>query len=173
MGRRARFHVRDGFTMAWTQLDVNANAAAVKAVNECVKDIDSLSSKGAAKAPTLVDVSARIDAALQKLNADLKLANQAARLGAPAIGGVVIGDRSYEQLNVEIQFISAIVWVVAALMSVAGGSYVLVFMNLGFGVPTDYLVCLFWGFGLPVAGNQLMQMSSASVGTTLGISVTK
>jgi hypothetical protein len=165
--------VRDGFTTAWAQLPANANPAAVKAVNDCIKDIDSLLPKGAAKAPALVDVGARINSALQKLDADLKTANQAARFGAPPIGEVVIGDRSYEQINVEIQFISAVVWLVAGLMSMAAGSYVLVFMNLGFGVPTDFLVCLFWGFGLPVAGNQLMQMSSASIGTTLGISVTK
>jgi hypothetical protein len=31
----------------------------------------------------------------------------------------------------------------------------LIIPNAGFGVPMDFVLCLLWGFGLPIAGQQL------------------
>jgi len=47
----------------------------------------------------------------------------------------------------------------------------LVFSNLGFGVPMDYVYCFFWGLGLPSAGQQLTQMAAGSVTTALRVTI--
>ena len=43
----------------------------------------------------------------------------------------------------------------------------------GFGTVADYLRCLLWGFGLPVAGQGLQTLTMSSVNTQLGVTLPK
>lgn len=79
---------------------------------------------------------------------------------------------TYEEITVELRRLNWLVWLVYGLLTAAVGAYALVWTNPGFGVPTDYWECLFWGFGLPAA-TQLMQAMPATVATSLGVSLPK
>jgi hypothetical protein len=48
---------------------------------------------------------------------------------------------------------------------------VLIFQNsvIGFGTPSDLILCLIWGFGLS-SGSQIVGATSSSASTTFGIS---
>jgi hypothetical protein len=48
-----------------------------------------------------------------------------------------------------------------------------VLSNLGFGLWTDYLMCFFWGFGLPTGATQLAQLTPGTIATSLGISLAR
>ncbi len=55
-------------------------------------------------------------------------------------------------------------WLNAVLVgiTVASGVLTLITSKPGFGVPQDYIYCLLWGFGLPIAGQQLTPLSVRS-----------
>ena len=76
--------------------------------------------------------------------------------------------RTVEQLTLEIGRVSMMVWLVFALLATLVGTYVLV-LKPGFGLLTDFLMCVAWGFGLPAAGQQFSQSTVANVSTALGI----
>jgi hypothetical protein len=80
--------------------------------------------------------------------------------------------KTYERVNLEIRRLSGLVWAVYGLLTTAVGAYVLVWSNPGFGLPTDFWECLFWGFALPT-GTQLLQATPTTVATSLGVSVPK
>jgi hypothetical protein len=78
-----------------------------------------------------------------------------------------------DSLRVDINVLSLAVWAAFALVTTALGVYVLIYNNPGFGTLGDFLVCAFWGFGLPTGAQQLTQLTAASVSTSLDISVPK
>ncbi|WP_028466975.1 hypothetical protein [Nisaea denitrificans] len=80
--------------------------------------------------------------------------------------------KTYERISLEIRRLSGLVWAVYGLLTTAVGAYVLVWSNPGFGLPTDFWECLFWGFALPT-GSQLLQATPTTVATSLGVSVPK
>jgi hypothetical protein len=51
--------------------------------------------------------------------------------------------------------------------------FILVTTNYSFGIGLDYFKCFFWGLGIQIAGQQLQQLTPASVATTLNISMPK
>lgn len=55
----------------------------------------------------------------------------------------------------------------------AAGIAILILNNAGFGTAMDFVFCLFWGFGLPVTMDKLVQLTPAGVATPLGISLPK
>lgn len=63
-----------------------------------------------------------------------------------------------------------LVWVGVTLIT---GVMAMVLSKAGFGTPSDYLLCLLWGFGLPVAGTQLNQLTATGIGPKLGITLPK
>lgn len=65
------------------------------------------------------------------------------------------------------------VWWLVAVIALVGGFYAVVLANLGFGSPTDYIKCFFWGLGFSVAGTQLDQLTQTSVMSNSGITVPK
>ena len=81
--------------------------------------------------------------------------------------------QSFEQITAEIRTLSGISWLVYGFLATALGTYILIVLNLGFGVLSDYFVCLFWGFGLPAGGTQLVQSTVGSASTALGFSIPK
>jgi hypothetical protein len=69
--------------------------------------------------------------------------------------------------------LNVVTWLVFGGLATVAGVYVLIISNLGFGLLADFVVCLFWGFGLPVGSQQLMQLTPGSVVTALGVTVPK
>jgi hypothetical protein len=77
---------------------------------------------------------------------------------------------SAEQINVQVRWLSFGVWAAFACFATLTGAYFCVFSNLGFGTINDYLLCLLWGVGLPIGGQQLMPITTSSVTSSFGIS---
>ncbi|WMS44500.1 hypothetical protein RDV64_08960 [Acuticoccus sp. MNP-M23] len=76
-----------------------------------------------------------------------------------------------ELLTVEIQHLSIVTWTIYLLLTWGLGTYLLVLSDSTFGSGRDYLECLLWGFGLPLAGQQLTNTTRPNVATALGITL--
>jgi hypothetical protein len=76
-------------------------------------------------------------------------------------------------IQMEIQTITLLFWAVWGSLSVLTGFIVLVMPDPGFGTVADYLRCLLWGFGLPVAGQGLQTLTMSSLNTQLGVTLPK
>jgi hypothetical protein len=50
-------------------------------------------------------------------------------------------------------------------------SYVVVLANTGFGLANDFLLCFFWGVGVPIGAQQLSQSTTLSAGSALGVTI--
>jgi len=166
--QKARFEllqliIRNGLQEIWKQIPVVPSANQRNAITTAVGAVDSISSQ--TPPPAVSDVVTRLQAILQTLNTELAgggAANVAAMSTKPPTSG---------QISTEIRTLSGIAWLVFAVLTTALGTYVLVLSNLGFGTYMDFLVCLFWGFGLPVGGSQLAQSTTATASTALGFSM--
>jgi hypothetical protein len=77
------------------------------------------------------------------------------------------------RINFQIETITLLYWTVWGALSVIVGFAVLVQPVPGFGAFGDYVRCGLWGFGLPVAGQGLQQLTLSSVNTQLGINFPK
>ena len=116
--------------------------------------------------------------ALDKLKSDInkELTDLSTQLGTPSPSAAVSRgllakkEASTRMLRLEISLVNWAMWLVVCLLTTLVGSYVVVWSNLGFGLPTDYVFCLLWGFGIPIGGQQLLQLTPKNVVTTLGIS---
>jgi hypothetical protein len=76
-------------------------------------------------------------------------------------------------LRMEIQTITLLFWAVWGALSVVIGFSVLVMPAPGFGTTADYIRCALWGFGLPVAGQGLQQLTMTSLNTQLAVTLPK
>lgn len=133
------------------------------AVAKAAEDLDKLSGS-----ENIKDVADEVAAILTTLGAALnpgptRSAKSRAAPVPPSAG----------ELTVEINRLSCFVWSIFGLLATALGSYVVVFTNPGFGLPADFLFCLFWGFGLPSSAQQLAQATVSSAGTALGVPIPK
>jgi len=77
---------------------------------------------------------------------------------------------SFDRLLVEISGINLMVWFVTSLLTSLVGLVVLILNNPGFGIPLDYVYCVFWGFGIPTV---IQQLNAGSAMNALGVSVPK
>jgi hypothetical protein len=162
--------VEDGFVAVWRKIPTAPNDASVQAIRDTSRALDL---KGADDPPPASkDAITFIQDTLNKLDAALAAAHPGV---APPLGArhATIPSPTFEQLAIEVRNLSAIAWLVFGGLATVVGVYVLIISNLGFGVPSDYFVCLFWGFGLPVGSQQLVQSTIGSVGTAVGVSVSK
>lgn len=158
--------VENGFVAVWRKTPAAPNDAAALALHTACSALDA---EGAQNPPPADnDVIAFIRATLATLDTALNGGRAPPDYVPPAISSP-----TFEQLSIEIRNLSAIAWLVFGALATCVGTYVLIISNLGFGVPSDYFVCLFWGFGLPVGGQQLVQSTIGSVGTALNIGVPK
>jgi hypothetical protein len=164
--------VRQGLVPAWTPWQPGLADALQTAIDTAVHDIDALAAL--APLPSLDAARQRIDAALATLNNAL---HPPGPPGAMAFAAVAPGGAppplSYERLSVGLANLELSVWAVWFLVTGLAGSAALVFSNLGFGTPLDYVQCLLWGFGIPAAGQQLLQASVGSVSQAVGVSIVK
>jgi hypothetical protein len=60
-------------------------------------------------------------------------------------------------------------WGIAMIVTIVAGYAAVVASKHGFGTEFDLLKCFFWGLGGQVAGQQLSQLTPASITSTLGI----
>lgn len=74
-----------------------------------------------------------------------------------------------QRVTTEIKSLTLSVWIAYGLLVSVGGIAVLIIANPGFGTLLDFIYCLFWGFGLPVALDKLQQLSPSGMATTIGI----
>lgn len=76
-------------------------------------------------------------------------------------------------VQVAFQRTNAAIWLLWALVTWVTGIVALVATNYAFGAGLDYYKCFLWGIGVQVAGNQLQQLTPASVSTAFSISTQK
>jgi hypothetical protein len=82
----------------------------------------------------------------------------------------VVPPVSFDRLQVEITDLNLMVWGIVSFLTALVGLVLLILNNPGFGSAVDYIYCVFWGFGIPTAVQQLTANSAVSA---LGISVSK
>jgi hypothetical protein len=112
---------------------------------------------------------------VQEIVLDLTRKTEAAPANAALRGRAapqVIRPETFEELTVRVERLSNVAWGYMLALTVAVGSYALVLSNKAFGLPLDYLLCLFWGFGLPT-GAQLLTATPGIVSQTFGVAVPK
>ena len=78
--------------------------------------------------------------------------------------------REFEMLGIEIQSISKGVWLLYGILTTLSGIVVLIFNNSGFGIPVDFVLAFFWGFGIPTTAGAIAPTSAASA---LNIAIAK
>ncbi|MEJ0091897.1 MAG: hypothetical protein WDN46_00165 [Methylocella sp.] len=99
------------------------------------------------------------------------LSAQMAAPGAPQAGHAAPA-LAYQRLTVEIANTSLLAWALFAVPATALGAYVVVLANTGFGLAADFLLCFFWGVGLPIGAQQLTQSTTISTAASaLGVTV--
>jgi hypothetical protein len=77
------------------------------------------------------------------------------------------------ELRVQIHLITAAFWLVWGGLSLLLGIAVLILANPGFGGAMDYIRCVFWGFGLPVAGQSLLQVTQSNFNSNFGVTLSR
>jgi hypothetical protein len=162
--------VDDGFVAVWKKIQPPPDAKTRQAVHTASKALDAKILED--PLPSTKDLITFIESTLKQLNDDLA-AGHPGTAAALAAQQRPIQPRSLEQIVVEIRNLSALTWIVFGILATAVGVHILVIGNLGFGLPADYFTCLFWGFGLPISAQQLVQSTIGSVGTALGVTVPK
>jgi hypothetical protein len=142
--------------------------ARLTALKVLVSNVDQLS----ASVPQSSDgLRTKIQALFNTFNAvpEAQVAGASAQLLAMPDGVPL----STLHLQMEIQTITLLFWAVWGSLSVLTGFIVLVMPAPGFGTVADYLRCLLWGFGLPVAGQGLQTLTMSSLNTQLGVTLPK
>jgi len=70
-----------------------------------------------------------------------------------------------------VDVLNAGAWAIWAAITTVTGAGTLVFSNIAFGTPLDFVKAFLWGVGVQVAGQQLQQLLPANVSTALGITL--
>ena len=116
-------------------------------------------------------VKARVDATIQTFNQvleEVRTSRSAVQSTSDQIA-TQAESLSTEALAVELTSISVIVWLIWAVVTAVTGWGALILSNPGFGTSMDLLQCLLWGLGVQVAGQQLQQLSPATVASSFRI----
>ena len=137
----------------------------VALIEKALNDLDLI--PNAQPAPSVEQARARAIERFQKLENDLA---QVRGFKAPPQPAPPPAGLSVERVLFEVQQMSLAVWLFWVVLTMGIGVAVLVFNKAEFGVPMDYLYCFLWGFGLPLAGQQLGPSSATAA---LGISLPK
>lgn len=88
-------------------------------------------------------------------------------------GPAFIVGYSSQRIAYETEVLNLIGWLVFGFLSLAVGTYLLVFSNPGFGQLKDLLYCLLWGFGVPAAGEKLSTLNNGTIAQGFGLTMTK
>lgn len=84
-----------------------------------------------------------------------------------------VDEPTVQEVRVALQQTNASLWLAWALATWVAGIVALVATNYAFGAGLDYYKCFLWGLGIQAAGNQLQQLTPASVASAFSISLPK
>ncbi len=152
--------IAQGFEALWRQIPANAGQSDIDAARTASDALDALASKSAPPDTTPTAEISTILAAFRTRGME----TIESFLEIPTVTST-----SFKDLTVEIGRMSYVVWGIFGLIAGGLGTYVIILSNPGFGLPTDFLTCLFWGIGLPVGAQQLSQSTVATASQALQI----
>jgi hypothetical protein len=159
--------VHEGVLRLANDPSARSPAANVQALQALLAGMDALSATGP-------DTGAA-RTALERLFATWRTATSGGVVQAQAaMTGVPPGrEMTPVALLAEMRNIALASWIAWGVLTVLIGCSVLVLPSPGFGETLDYVRCLLWGFGLPVAGQSLQQLTPSALNTQLGITLPK
>jgi hypothetical protein len=133
-------------------------------IEKAIGALDAISRD--ADTAALKDIETSIDAVLEPLSptAAAKSLGSGRRPAAARRHHAAAREKTAAELEKDLKHRKFWLNSILVLLTVTSGTLVLITSKPGFGVPQDYIYCLLWGFGLPVAGQQL---TPASVKTAI------
>ena len=158
-----------GATLLFLRLIVREGLQPVAAIKEGSKVQDT---DAAAAAEAVASVTPGDTAAEDIRNAVADLRAKAAESGLPRTAAAGRAPAAtLEALRLQVVAVSVVAWMLWGALSVLSGAVLLVFQNPGFGTPMDYAMCIAWGAGITLAGQQAAQMTPTTVATAIGVKI--
>jgi hypothetical protein len=158
---------RHGKTVSLLRQLLRDGLRAVAAILERKPDARAAAEETAA---AIASISAVENAATLIADELTKLRKAAQDAGPPLLAAA--GGRradSVSTIKLEVAAASLIIWFVWALIAVLSGALLLIYQNPAFGTDYDLLVCLAWGIGVSIAGQQATQVNPGGVAQSIGI----
>jgi hypothetical protein len=162
--------VSEGLQLLAKRWNANLSAQDLADLQTAFGTIDQLSNTLPILPQTL---RGQVNDALTTLNAAHAARAQALGVQPQVIPLATPGEKSFIAVRLEVQSITVLFWLIWGLLSVVVGATVLILPVPGFGSIADFVRCFLWGFGLPVAGNSIQNLTVGSLNTQLGVSVTR
>jgi len=153
--------VKEGLRSAVAEDNGSLNETQKVFVKAAIRSVDQISE--ASPQPSVDQAQLQVQAIIRQLKTDLGAVG-------PAVQTLTPTAREFEILQLEIQSISKLIWLVYGVLTALSGLAVLILKNAGYGIPLDFLFAFFWGFGLPTA---IQGLVPGSVASALQISVPK
>lgn len=156
--------VRDGLERVmflWEQLNEGGARGALEKLDNLALQADSSSDPMRPKVDKIVDgIASRHDAFAYGLVDRSR--NLRAGGGQPS---------SVHEIAVQLDYVSAIAWIIWALLTFMFGCGVLILSNHGFGTWQDLLKCFLWGLGIQAAGQGLQALTPSAPATTFALEI--
>jgi hypothetical protein len=159
--------VRDGLVRA-DQRRRTTTQKDQQLVDQACKDIDD--ALASAPLPSIEQLQKQTRDRIKKLDDDIARANQNQFAVTALASQEDSGSMSWERIEFSIDRWSGTIWVIWTVLVAAVGIVYLVWNNLSFGRPQDFLYCLLWGFGITAAGQQI---TAGLITTGLGVTLPK
>jgi hypothetical protein len=112
------------------------------------------------------DTAQKLADALARLHEPLGDALEAHFLARTAIQ---FREPTVQMIDLSLQSLSIVAWLVLAVVSVAMGWYLLILNHPGFGTYTDFFFCAAWGLGLPAGATGLASATTTTIATAFKI----
>lgn len=162
--RSIGFVIDKGFCTASTMIDWSKQAHHAALQTAC-RSLDKLDLQQTAEllGPQIAPILGALNAAIAPPNAAALPPPQFQTADAP----------STEQLLWRVAWISGVLWLVWAIITLLVGGLAMIATNPGFGTWIDLLKCFLWGLGVQIAGQQLQNLTPAAVTSSLGVTVPK
>lgn len=95
----------------------------------------------------------------------------AAGVGGRLGGGPSPPEPTVEQINVQLNYSSWLMFFIWALFTVFAGTVALIWSRDGFGTPPDLVRCFLWGLGLQAAGSSLQQIGPSAITNAFSVQI--
>lgn len=159
---------RQGIQQALLEARQGRPQAELDIVAAAIGRLDALATQDLTKRDDIANaVRAILSEMTGKLNAEADKNGGVADAVSPGVA------YSSEALSFQLVLLNVAGWSLFALLTALVGIYILVINNPSFGKPEDLLLCLLWGFGLPLAGDGLTKLTPTGISQSLGMTVTR